>query len=176
MAQARPSAREQERRAKQRQQATGKVVFGETPELELPGIGRHQLRLRNPDLALLERRLTPLLDELPERLSGEWQNSKGKPCGPDAKGARWVPYANIWDALEVLGERYPMDTVSVLLYAALRHVGVTEEQVDDLPPWVYQDPNVERALGQAVAIAFGAAEEEADDDSRPTGAGANPEA
>lgn len=157
-----PSPREIERREQQSKQAraqqqTGRVIFGETPEVDLPKIGRVALRFRNPDLALAERRLTPLLDELPDHLAG-FENADGV----------WQRYANVWDALETLGTRFPMDTIGVLLYAAVRHAGITETQVDDLPPSIFRDPNLETALGTAIAIAFGATGEEDDPTAGPT--------
>lgn len=161
-----PSRTEQERRQRQaaqtrRQQQTGRVIFGDTPEVDLPGLGRVSLRFRNPDLALVERRLTPLLEDLPEPLRGLE--------GPDGG---FVPFANVWDALETLGSRFPMETIGLLLYASVRHAGIDEAQVDDLPPAIFRDPNLERALGTAIAIAFGAVEEEDDPTAGPTVAGA----
>lgn len=149
--------REAERRAKQAraQQQTGRVIFGDTPEITLPEIGRVALRYRNPDLALVERRLTHLVDELPEHLAY------------DDDGNR---YGSVWDALEILGTRFPIETISVLLGAAVRHAGVTDDQIDDLPPSVFRDPNLDRALGDAISVAFGATSEEADPTAGPTGA------
>lgn len=152
------SPREQERRDRQRaetrkQQQTGRVIFGDTPEIDLPGIGRVALRYRNPDLALVERRLTPLVDDLPDHLA------------TDDRGVR---FSSVWDALEVLGTRFPIETISVLLFAAVRHAGVTEPQVDDLPPSVFRDPNLDRAIGEAISVAFGVTSEEADPTAGPT--------
>lgn len=161
-----PSARERERREKQarearKRQQTGRVIFGETPEVDLPHYGRTRLRFRNSDLALVERMLTPLLDELPADLR-KVENDDGE----------IVDVANVWDAIEILGTRWPMDTIRILLHASTRHAGIDADGLDEhVPPSLYRDPNLERALGVALAVAFGAVGEEDDPTAGPTEAG-----
>lgn len=146
---------------------TGQVIFGDVPEVHLPGYGPVKLKFRNRDLGYVERVLTPLLDGLPGKVRVRSEETL-EVVEVDASD-----YANVWEALELLGSRYPMDTMTALLTGATAHAGIPEDVIDDLPPSVLNDPNLEQAMTQAIAVAFGAADA-GGDAAPPTEAAENP--
>lgn len=169
------SQRERERREKQRreQAAAGRTIFGQADSpVDIPGYGEVMLTYTNRGLAWAERHLTPLMDDLPERLSGQWVTPGGDPAHPEADGAIFVPHDNCWDGLEALTRRYPMETMPVLLIAGTRHEDVSEDYLWDLPPSVCANEQFGEAVGQAVAAAFGNGLEEDDEDHPPVAAAA----
>lgn len=151
-----------ERRAKH--DAEARAIFGDdtSTTVDLPGLGPTRIVYKNQDLSYIERMLTPLLDSLPEADAGRWvirARGRTQNVEPHTDGATFERWVNVWDALESIGNRYPMESILHLLAAGIRHVvgshAAAVDVVDDMPPRIFNDPKIERVIEAALVEAFG---------------------
>lgn len=110
-----------------------RAILNDGNVIDLGDLGTHVVRFDDASLIKLELELDEILDRLNVRLERRGEE----------------PYESVWDALEELSTRYPVVTISTLLYAAVPSV---EGRV---PIEVLNDPAVADPLIEALSVAFG---------------------
>lgn len=150
-------------KAKSAKQKAARRIIANATDVSLPDpIGRRTLKYRNPDLGWLEEEL----DDLLERLNRRVEAGRVREIPTRLEAAQYAqtgetpplvecPFDSLWAALEHITTSWPMSAIGPMLFAGLRHDGVTRAQVDDLPPWAYNDPAIAAGIMRALAVALG---------------------